>query len=87
MTSVPDEVDLKGHSKSMGSCRNYTNPQDVTSWCVRKWEEAGAIIVGKLNMHELGLGEFMKPENESCLQNSHLIRQTPQTTTPRQAPL
>ncbi|KAK0509285.1 hypothetical protein JMJ35_008656 [Cladonia borealis] len=53
--SVKDEVDLKGHSKSMGSSTDYTNPQDVTSWCVRKWEEAGAVIVGKLNMHEQGL--------------------------------
>ena len=23
---------------------------------MRKWEDAGAVIVGKLNMHELGLG-------------------------------
>lgn len=53
--SVKDEVDLKGHSKSMGSSTDYTHPQDVTSWCVRKWEEAGAVIVGKLNMHERGL--------------------------------
>ena len=29
-----------------------------TSWCVRKIEEQGAILVGKLNMHELGMGEF-----------------------------
>ena len=28
----------------------------MTSWCVQKWEEAGVVILGKLNMHELGLG-------------------------------
>ena len=35
----------------------YTAAQGaVTSWCVKKWEEAGVVILGKLNMHELGLG-------------------------------
>ena len=47
----------------MGSPRDYTNPHDVTSWCVRKWEEAGAVIVGKLNMHELGLGKSANLDN------------------------
>ena len=27
-----------------------------TSWCVRQWVEAGAILLGKTNMHELGIG-------------------------------
>ena len=49
----------------MGSPRDYTNPHDVTSWCVRKWEEAGAVIVGKLNMHELGLGKSANLDNHS----------------------
>ena len=26
---------------------------------MQKWEDAGAVILGKLNMHELGLGEFI----------------------------
>jgi len=52
-----DEVDLHGHTKCLGSCKDYTSPHDITSWCVQKWEEAGAVIIGKLNMHELGLGK------------------------------
>lgn len=56
LISCVDEVDLKGHRKTFGSSRDFTNPKDVTSWCVKKWEEAGAVILGKLNMHELGLG-------------------------------
>ena len=53
---VKDEVDLDGYEKSLGSSKDFTRRNGGTSWCVKKWEEAGAIIVGKLNMHELGLG-------------------------------
>lgn len=55
LLGVKDEVDLAGHSKSLGSNRQLSTADDETSWCVRKWEEAGAVIVGKLNMHEFGL--------------------------------
>lgn len=52
-----DEVDLQGYSKCLGSCKDFTASKGaVTSWSVQKWEEAGAVILGKLNMHELGLG-------------------------------
>lgn len=54
--AVKDEADLAGCSKSLGSSRDFTGPSGNTSWCVRKWEEAGAIVIGKLNMHEIGLG-------------------------------
>ncbi len=56
LISILDEVDLQGHQKSLGSSRDFTGPKDTTSWCVQKWEDAGAVIIGKLNMHELGLG-------------------------------
>lgn len=49
---VKDEADLKGYyKKCMGSKLDFTNPLDETSWCVAKWEEEGAIVLGKLNMH------------------------------------
>lgn len=54
--AVKDEVDLSGCSKTLGSANKLTAEDGVTSWCVRKWEEAGAVILGKLNMHEFGLG-------------------------------
>ena len=53
--AVKDEVNLKGHSKSLGSALDYTDQRNITDWCVAKWEEAGAIILGKTNMHEMGL--------------------------------
>jgi hypothetical protein len=53
---VKDEVDLEGHVKSCATSKSELCPENGTSWCVKKWQEAGAIIIGKLNMHELGLG-------------------------------
>ena len=54
---VKDEVDLEGHNQSFATSKATPCPASGTSWCVRKWQDAGAIIIGKLNMHELGLGK------------------------------
>ncbi|KAL8649700.1 MAG: hypothetical protein Q9210_004251 [Variospora velana] len=54
--AVKDELDIDGYEKSLGSSLDFTRTEGGTSWCIQKWEDAGAIIVGKLNMHELGLG-------------------------------
>lgn len=52
---IKDEVDIKGYKKCLGSKQDFTLKTDETSWCVKKWEDEGAIIVGKTNMHEIGL--------------------------------
>jgi Asp-tRNA(Asn)/Glu-tRNA(Gln) amidotransferase A subunit family amidase len=54
--AIKDEMDLKGYKRCNGTLRDYTSKGNHTSWCVRKLEDEGAVIVGKLNMHELGLG-------------------------------
>lgn len=54
---VKDEVDLQGYKRTLGSKLDFKGGIDSTSWCVKKWEEAGAIVIGKTTMHELGLGE------------------------------
>jgi len=36
---------------SMGSKVIFEDQPDETSWSVLKWEEQGAIIMGKLSMH------------------------------------
>lgn len=59
--AVKDEVDLDGCEKSLGTSQDYTRAEGGTSWCVEKWQEAGALVVGKLNMHELGLGKPFQP--------------------------
>ena len=53
--AVKDEVDVDGYRKTLGSSKDYTPTEGGTSWCVVQWQEAGAIMMGKLNMHELGL--------------------------------
>lgn len=59
-TAVKDEYDIDGYHMCLGSRNDYTSsPTDGlsrTSWAVRKLEEAGAILLGKLSMHEFGLG-------------------------------
>ncbi|RGP77109.1 glutamyl-trna amidotransferase subunit a [Fusarium longipes] len=57
--SVKDDFDMDGYQMTMGSKNNYagkvTNTDSITNWCVRKLQDAGVIILGKLNMHEFGM--------------------------------
>ncbi|KAF2458192.1 amidase signature domain-containing protein [Lineolata rhizophorae] len=61
--AVKDQVDIRGYGTTMGTARDWCNggkggekgDEGETSWCVRMWEEAGAVVVGKTNMHEIGL--------------------------------
>ena len=61
-TGIKDEYDVDGYRSCIGSKNDYTpkaSPgQSITSWCVKKLEEAGAINLGKLSMNEFGLGEY-----------------------------
>ena len=60
-TAVKDEYDLDGYTTCLGSVNDYTgdepyeNSDSITSWCARQLQEAGAVILGKLSMHEFGL--------------------------------
>jgi len=55
--AIKDEVDLSGCKKTLGSVNDFTRADGQTSWCVQKLEDSGAAILGKVNMHEIGLGE------------------------------
>lgn len=61
-TAIKDEYDIEGYITCLGSNNDYTGkPKDgssITSWCVKKLDEAGAINIGKLHMHEFGLGMY-----------------------------
>lgn len=59
-TGIKDEFDLDGYKTSHGSPVDFTGigitEGSITAWNARKLQEAGAIIMGKLSMHEFGLG-------------------------------
>ncbi|KAE8380657.1 amidase signature domain-containing protein [Aspergillus bertholletiae] len=68
---VKDEVHIEGYRRSLGSKLDFTGDFKGTSWCVKKWEEAGAVIVGKTTMHELGLDTNNNNPNHGTPRNPH----------------
>jgi hypothetical protein len=54
--AVKDEIEVADYKRMLGSKVDFTNPANETAWCIKMLEEAGAIVVGKTNMHEMGLG-------------------------------
>lgn len=57
---VKDDLEIEGYKRYIGSTHDYTNGgAKETSWCAKKVEEEGAILVGKLTMHELGMGGYL----------------------------
>lgn len=62
-TGIKDEYDVDGYRTCLGSKNDYTpeaaQGQSITSGCVKKLQEAGAINLGKLSMNEFGLGRHI----------------------------
>ncbi|CAI4217720.1 unnamed protein product [Parascedosporium putredinis] len=57
-TAVKDEYEMDGYKTCLGSRNDYTatpstDGASITSWCVKQLEDAGAIIFGKLSMHDV----------------------------------
>lgn len=52
--AVKDEIDLTGYKKTYGSKIDFTRKDDATSCFAQRWLDAGAVIIGKTNMHEFG---------------------------------
>lgn len=59
---VKDDVSTKGYVSHFGMKYNAASPffkrQEKSAWCVQALQDAGAIVLGKNRMHELGSGEF-----------------------------
>ena len=55
---VKDEADVHGYKTTYGSAKVHNEGKGETSWAIKKLEEAGAILIGKTNMHELGTGNI-----------------------------
>lgn len=62
-TAVKDEYDMEGYMSCLGSVNDYTGSitedNSTTVWCVKKLQEAGCVILGKLSMVEFGLGRII----------------------------
>lgn len=52
--AVKDEVDIHGYTRTFGSAKTWDHGKGETAWSIQKLEEAGAVIIGKTNMHEFG---------------------------------
>jgi Amidase len=82
--AVKDEVHLKGYKRTLGSRLDFSHGFDATSWCVQKWEEAGAIVIGKTTMHEVGIGRSLSL-SPSLKKERRLTVQIQRITTPSRA--
>ncbi|KAJ6156271.1 hypothetical protein N7497_005156 [Penicillium chrysogenum] len=69
--AVKDEVHLTGYKRTLGSKLDFKHGTDATSWCVKQWLDAGAIIIGKTSMHEIGLDTNNNNPNYGTPRNPH----------------
>ncbi|KAK6350295.1 hypothetical protein TWF696_006526 [Orbilia brochopaga] len=52
--AVKDEIFMHAYETTFGAAKVFDKGEGETSWCVRKLEEAGAIVIAKSAMHECG---------------------------------
>lgn len=59
---VKDDIDVKGYVSHIGMKYKPGLPcfkeQEKTMWLIEKLQEAGAVVIGKNRMHEMGSGTF-----------------------------
>jgi Asp-tRNA(Asn)/Glu-tRNA(Gln) amidotransferase A subunit family amidase len=72
-TAIKDESDVAGYRTTMGRSRNdkIFPVAKESAWSILKWEEAGGIVLGKLNMHELGADTTNNNPNWGTPRNPH----------------
>ena len=61
---VKDDTEVKGYVNTYGMKAKASEPffsiaAEETMWPVQKLEEAGAIMIGKNNQHEVGMGTWL----------------------------
>ncbi|KAL3469659.1 amidase signature domain-containing protein [Aspergillus californicus] len=70
--TVKDELHMEGYRRTLGTTMDFTGESaGSTSWCVKKWEEAGAVVIAKSTMHELGLDTTNNNPNFGTPKNPH----------------
>jgi Asp-tRNA(Asn)/Glu-tRNA(Gln) amidotransferase A subunit family amidase len=53
---VKDEVDMAGHHMTVGTCFLGETASEEDATVVARMRAAGALLIGKTNMHEIGIG-------------------------------
>ncbi|KAJ5359308.1 uncharacterized protein N7496_011721 [Penicillium cataractarum] len=69
--AIKDEVHVTGYKRTLGTKLDFKHGTDATSWCVQQWQDAGAIVIGKTTMHELGLDTTNNNPNFGTPRNPH----------------
>ncbi|RAL16687.1 amidase [Aspergillus homomorphus CBS 101889] len=69
--AVKDEVHLAGYGRTLGSRLDFRGAYEGSSWCAKQLEDAGAIVIGKTSMHELGLDTTNNNPNYGTPRNPH----------------
>ncbi|KAK3653371.1 hypothetical protein LTR56_004575 [Elasticomyces elasticus] len=69
--AVKDEEDVTGYPKCVGSKLDLKDKHDATSYCVKAWQDAGAVLIGKTNMHEYGMDTTNNNPNHGTPLNPH----------------
>jgi Asp-tRNA(Asn)/Glu-tRNA(Gln) amidotransferase A subunit family amidase len=72
-TAIKDESNLAGYRTTSGRKKNDAifPVEDESAWSMLKWQEAGGIVLGKLNMHELGADTSNNNPNWGTPRNPH----------------
>lgn len=67
---VKDDVNVKGYVNHNGMKYNADSPffkrQEKSAWCVQALQDAGAVVLGKNRMHELGSGQSLRHLLQFC---------------------
>ncbi|KAJ5096583.1 hypothetical protein N7456_007304 [Penicillium angulare] len=71
LVAIKDEVHITGYKRTLGTKLDFKAGNDGTSWCVKQWQDAGAIVIGKSTMHELGLDTTNNNPNYGTPRNPH----------------
>lgn len=58
---VKDDLKVTGYKHYVGTTYDYSHGGNKeTSWCAKMLEKEGAVLVGTLTMHEMGMGEWKR---------------------------
>jgi Asp-tRNA(Asn)/Glu-tRNA(Gln) amidotransferase A subunit family amidase len=65
--AVKDEMDVAGYPTTLGTVIHGKQPATADASCVAGLRAAGAVLLGKTNMHEIGMGVTgLNPHHGAC---------------------